>query len=266
MDPNTLFSKRYGYALPEAEITVREDAPEVVRSAILALADAHGISPDALRSAICAVLKRTPDRNNWSAGNVAREADYLLLEDAPWFRVYDVAERLHDAVERQAWGTGQDFAAGLNEAFREHGVGYEMKDGRIVGRGSLAFREATEEAVGLMTAADKPTAATEMRQALADITRRPPDVTGAVQHGMAALECTARDVTGQPHANLGQLLPSLGLPKPLDEAVGKLWGFASQRGRHVAEGRDPSFEEAELVVTVSSALSVYLLRKSNPIS
>lgn len=262
MDPNAPFSKRYGYALPEAEITVREDAPDVVRSVVLALADAYGISPDILRSTICAVLMRIPDRNNWSAGNVTREAEHLL-EDAPWFRVYDVAERLHDVVER-GWGTGQDFAAGLNEAFREQGVGYEMKDGRIVGRGSLAFREATEEAVRLMEAADKPTAAMEMRQALADITRRPPDITGAVQHGMAALECTARDVTGQPRLNLGQLLPSLGLPKPLDEAVGKLWGFASQRGRHIAEGKDPSFEEAELVVTVSSAVSVYLLRKSNP--
>lgn len=139
-----------------------------------------------------------------------------------------------------------------------------MKDGRIVGRGSLAFREATEEAVRMMTAAYKPTAADEMKQALADITRRPPDITDAVQHGMAALECTARDVTGRPSDTLGMILPTLALPKPLDQAVDKLWGFASQRGRHIAEGRDPNFEDAELVVTVSSAVSVYLLRKSAP--
>jgi len=218
MNPNEPFSRRHGYAAPEAEITVREDAPDIVRSAVLALAHAHGLSPDTVRATICAVLLRTPDRNNWSSGNVAREAEDLVFE-APWFRVYDFAEGIYDVVEGQSWGRGETFAARLNEVFREHGIGYEMKEGRIVGRGSLAFREATEEAVRLMTMAHKPTAATEMRQALADIMRRPPDITGAVQHGMAALECAARDLMGQPRANLGQLLPDLELPKPLDEAV-----------------------------------------------
>lgn len=263
MDPSEPFSRRHGYSAPEVEITIREDAPDLVRAAIIALASSFGLSPETLRSELCAVLLRTPDRNNWSPSNVAREVEDLI-EVAPWYRVYDIAERLHDVVEQQGWRNGGRFADRLNEVFREIGVGYEMKDGRIIGRGSLAFREASEEAVHMMTAAYKPTAAMEMRQALADITRRPPDITGAVQHGMAALECTARDVTGRPSANLSQILPTLNLPKPLDQAVDKLWSFASQRGRHIAEGQDPNFEDAELVVTVSSAVSVYLLRRSRP--
>ena len=55
---------------------------------------------------------------------------------------------------------------------------------------------------------------------------------------------------------------SVALPPPLDTALHKLWGFASEQGRHIQEGREPRFEEAELVVTVASAVSVYLLRAS----
>jgi hypothetical protein len=61
---------------------------------------------------------------------------------------------------------------------------------------------------------------------------------------------------------LGPLIGVLCLPKPLDSALEKLWGFASEQGRHLREGRSPRFEDAELVVTVSSAVSVYLLRTS----
>lgn len=100
-----------------------------------------------------------------------------------------------------------------------------------------------------------------MHEALADISRRPnADVTGAIQHAMAALECVARDVANQPSKTLGQLIAELKLPKPLDVGLEKLWGFASERGRHMRENRAPRFEDAELVVTVASAVSVYLLR------
>ncbi len=237
MDERSSFSARHGYAAPEAEITVREDAPELVRAAVLALGNASGMSVDTLRSTVCEVLLRVPDRNNWSPSNVSEETQHLVFE-APWFRVYDIAERIYDRLYNQGRRAEVEFAYQLNEVFREHGIGYEMKDGRVIGRGSLAFREATEEAIRLMDAAAKLTAAIEMRHALSDISRRPPDITGAVQHGMAAFECTARDVMGQSSASLGQLLPGLGLMKPLDKGVEGLWGYASQYGRHVAEGKD----------------------------
>lgn len=107
---------------------------------------------------------------------------------------------------------------------------------------------------------DAPTAANEIHEALTDISRRPTaDVTGAIQHAMAALECVAREVDGSSDT-LGRIIGRLTLPAPLDGALHKLWGFASEQGRHIQEGREPRFEEAELVVTVASAVSVYLLR------
>jgi hypothetical protein len=51
------------------------------------------------------------------------------------------------------------------------------------------------------------------------------------------------------------------LPQPLGSVVEKLWGYSSQYGRHVSEGKPAAYEEAELVVGVAGALSVYLMRK-----
>ena len=97
-----------------------------------------------------------------------------------------------------------------------------------------------------------------------DASRRPqPDVTGALQHSLAALECVMRDVCGDPKATLGTLLArNKGLiPAPLDQGVEKIWGFASEQGRHLREGREPSIEDAELAVHVAAAVALYLVRK-----
>ena len=80
---------------------------------------------------------------------------------------------------------------------------------------------------------------------------------------MAALECVARDVTGDPNSTLGDLLkkhPGT-LPLPLDTAISKLWGFASGQGRHLRENRAPDTKEAELVVGLAGSLATYLAQK-----
>lgn len=63
---------------------------------------------------------------------------------------------------------------------------------------------------------------------------------------MAALETTAREVTGQPSPTLGKLVPMLDLPAALDQAVDKLWGYASDRRRHIREQESVDHSEAEL--------------------
>ena len=260
-NPESPFSERFGYSAPDAEITVREDAPEVVRIGITQLAYGAELSGKAMRELTCAVLLKRPDPNNWGPENVTREVDDLINE-APWYKIYDLAERIHAEVGRHDYtGTRQDdFAGRLNQLFREKGIGWQMEDGKIMVRGSEAFALATHDAVETMREAGTPTAANEIHEALRDISRRPEaDVTGAIQHAMAALECVAREVDGSTDT-LGSIINRLPLPPPLDGALHRMWGFASQQGRHLEEGRTPQFAEAELVVTVASAVSVYLLR------
>ena len=82
---------------------------------------------------------------------------------------------------------------------------------------------------------------------------------------MAALECVARDVTGDGKSTLGKIIkdnPDL-LPKPLDEAINKTWGFASDTARHLRSDRPPpSFAEATLIVSLSGTVCEYLTKKS----
>lgn len=88
-------------------------------------------------------------------------------------------------------------------------------------------------------------------------------MTGAIQHALAAVECVARDVTGDPKATLGEILkrhPGL-VPPPLDDLLKKAWGFTSEQGRHLKEGRLPGFEEAELLVGIAGAACLYLVKK-----
>ena len=261
-DSDSSFSNRFGYHGPEVEITIREDAPNAVRDGVLMLGYDAGLDPDVLRKLLCTVLLRRPDPNNWSPGNVENEVTGLI-DDAPWYKVYDFAESLYREIGgRDYSGEMQNrFQVQLNQFFREQGVGWEMKQGTLIVRGSEAFVLATNHATVVMQEVGTPTAAKEIHEALRDISRRPQaDVTGAIQHAMAALECVAREVDGSTDT-LGPIINRLNMPPPFDKALHQLWGFASQQGRHIQEGREPRFEEAELIVTVASAVSVYLLRR-----
>ena len=96
------------------------------------------------------------------------------------------------------------------------------------------------------------------------LSRRPePDLRGAVYHAMGSLECLARAITGDPKATLGEILkkhPDL-VPRPLNEALSKMWGYASNEARHIKEGREPKREEAELLVGLAAMVATYLSKK-----
>ena len=112
------------------------------------------------------------------------------------------------------------------------------------------------------------TAKTEIKEAIFDLSRRPdPDLTGAIQHSLASLECVAREATGDKNSTLGDLMKKFpgAIPTPLDQAVSKIWGYTSEQGRHLREGQLPGYLETELVVEVTAAISTYLAKLMNKI-
>ena len=256
------FSHRHGYGSTDADITVREDAPHDLRYAVAEIARSAGMSPNPICSVVCRVLFVAPDRNNWSEYPNVWEEVLGLLAECDWFKVYDIAEALWRSLEHDD-DNQRLFQNELNRFFREKGIGWELKDpDGIVFRGDQAFSAATSEAAQVLQGSGRTTAANEIHEALRDISRRPvPDRTGAIQHAIAALECTARDITGKPNATLGALVPKLDLPSPLDTAVNKLWGFASDRARHLREGKSADGAEAELVVSIACAVCTFLAKR-----
>ena len=261
------FSERQGYRPPAVQITVREDAPSELRGAIPLIAEGAGMRPSAMRRVICGVLLVPPDPSNWSEyPNIRHEVD-RLMDRAPWHKVYDIAEALYaEVAAHRAWDSGpaDEFERRLNGFLVENGIGWELRNSQITHRGSETFARSTNEVPDRLEESGFQRAGNEMREALRDISRRPePDITGAIQHAMAALEATAREVAGQPNPTLGKLVPVLGLPAPLDQAIHKLWGYASDRCRHIREGQTVEHTEAELIVTVAGALCAFLAHRGS---
>ena len=270
---NERFSQRQGYTGRAREITIRRDAPPELRKVITRIARDAGMSPTEIRNIVCRELHADPSEFNMLDSYILKEVDELL-SDCEWFRVYDLAELFHTKLRRPPVGKGstnisssmevvrvkaKGFEIRLNGYFMECGIGWQMCDGRIVHRGSDAFETATRRAVEALGNSGQQTARVEIEEALQDISRRAePDVTGAITHVMAALECVAREVTGKPNPTLGKLVPLLNLTSPLDKAVDALWGFSSERARHIREGQSVSTEEAEFVVLVACALCAFL--------
>ncbi len=256
------FSDREGYRPPAAPITVREEAPPELRGAILILAQEAGMNPSSMRDVVCQVLLVTPDSNNWSEYPNIWDEVHRDLMYAPWYRVYDIAESLYARIRIYGTSVTANFARRLNEFLVENGIGWELCDGKIVHRGSESFVKSTQDTPRILKESGFQTAANELREALGDISRRPvPDSTGAIQHAMAALEATAREVTGQPNPTLGKLVSRLSLPAPLNQAVHKLWGYASDRGRHIREQQTIDATEAELIVSVAGSLCAFLAQR-----
>jgi AbiJ N-terminal domain 4 len=264
--PKKPFSKRHGYRSQPKEVTVWEDAPENLRHFVLETAGEMGYGPSAIRNVICSVLHVRPDPNNWSDSNVWGEAQHLVYS-CDWFRFYDFVEEVYRSIGNSFAENAQErctqFQNALNEFFVDEGIGWQMIDGEVVTRGTETFESNVHGAVAALEMAGRATARDEIHKALMDLSRRPEaDLTGAVQHAMAALECVARDVCGDEHATLGEVIKRYPgtIPKPLDDSVAKAWGYASEMARHIREGRRPERKDVELIVGLAATVATYLCR------
>jgi hypothetical protein len=257
------FSRRHGFR-QRPEINVREGAPEGLRAGVLTILLEFGLSYTDIRAIVCRVLRVFPDPANWTEIPNVRDEVVGLIERCEWYRVYDIAEACYQSLART--DRHDTFAEQLNRLFEELGIGWQMMDGQIVTRGDADFERAVGHAVDQIDAAGLRTPKTEIEEARADLSRRPePDITGTIQHCMAALECVARVVSNEERDTLGRIIQrhadELGLPRALANATENLWGYASEMARHVREGREPSREEAELLLSMCASLISYLLQR-----
>lgn len=262
MTNKEIFSKRQGlFSIREKEITVREDAPEELRGFIKMAFYDLGKNPSDLRAITTRVLKVPPDSNNWSEHpNIDLEVGQHL-ENCEWYLVYDIIEVI---IQKLNPKDKEIFTNQINEYFITNGIGWKIVNEQIETRGDEIFETAVKKVVSVLEKAQLQTAKTEIREAINDLSRRPtPDITGAIQHSLACLECVAREFTGNKKSTLGDLMKKFpsAIPSPLDQAVSKIWGFTSQHGRHLTEGQSPDYLEAELVVEVTAAISTYLGKK-----
>jgi hypothetical protein len=264
------FSVRQGYINPDsqAEITIREEAPPEVRSTVIDIMSQMGSDSDYLFGIASRIGKQSWQSSEpYQSGTSSRILLQRLVGEWEWYLLYDFIERFYSTLESlevlDDERPERDFEERINSYFRHAGVGWQLQDGKIASRGSEAFEVAVHRALPALDETDLQTARREMHEALIDLSRRPhSDLTGAIHHAMNALECFARTVSGDA-GTLGEIIkrnPGL-LPKPLDIVVEKAWGYASERARHIKEGREPAREEAELIVGIAATVVTYLAKK-----
>lgn len=269
------FSSRHGLQPPEPEIKIRQDAPYDLRGIVVDIAYESELNPHSMRDLVCRTIRVREDPNNWSAfPNIDHEVRQHL-DNCHWYQVYDIIEATYNhlqnmdqytTIRRGGKSPAKRFEEEINKYFRTSGIGWQLVKGQVLVRGEEDFNQTITAAHTVLTKQRRLTAANEIRQALQDLSGRPePDITGALQHGIAALECVMRDACGDPKATLGALLTRHkgNISSPLDQAIEKIWGFASEQGRHLREGRNPKIEEAELTVHVAAAVATYLSKKHN---
>jgi len=255
-----IFSKRIGIHQEMANIVIRNDAPAELRSFLLLIIKDYIKSLKQIRAIVCKTINEAPDPSNWGENNFMDSEIQVHLDNCKWFRIYDVIENFYKEIDsiKQI-----SFENKINEFFYEKGIGWKLEQGTIVSRGDDYFERALDETKTILNEKGLATSKNEITEAIADLSRRPiPEITGAVQHALAALECVCRELTGS-NDTLGKLIKNYTdlVPKPLDVAIDKMFGYASEHGRHLHEGSEPSYDEAFLLVHISASLCTYLANK-----
>jgi hypothetical protein len=263
------FSRRHGFVGHPKEITIREDAPRDFRAAFLEIirkvGSRHQGHPELeIRNAVATNLGKYVDPAIWLHYEDAWKQVERLVYECDWFHVYDLVEAVNSHFGQMTPVAAQEFSELINDRLVGQGIGWQLVNGKVVTRGDEAFEQMHKTALAELHADKRPTTANQIDEALRALSRRPePNLRGAIFHGMGALECLIRDLAGDEKLTLGEALkkhPDL-VPKPVDEALSKLWGYASNEARHVAEGKEPNRNDAEFIVGLAFSTCTYLTRK-----
>lgn len=143
------FSNRHGFReIKEADITVRHEAPYELRGVLIDLAYECKFRPKSLRTLVCRVLRKRSDSNNWSEYPNIDVEIRRLIDDAEWYRVYDIVEAIVSEMNETPGSHDLElFERELNLYFIENGIGWKLKGGRLEARSP----EAVERTIRLAT-------------------------------------------------------------------------------------------------------------------
>ena len=91
------FYRKNGIEVPEPKIVVRNDASADFRLYLLLLMLRYaGLKK--VRTCVCFVTKETEDRNNWAENDFMKSEVQSILENSPWYRIYDIIESFYQQI------------------------------------------------------------------------------------------------------------------------------------------------------------------------
>jgi hypothetical protein len=264
------FSQRHGLAGPRPGTPLRDEVPPSLRMFLLDLSYDKHFDHHELQNVICRVLQVWPDPSMPPYYDCEKH-----IKACEWFHIYDIIEGIYKLVDERSWrnnpGASSVLAQQINKAFVEQNIGWQLVNGKIVTRGDEAFERTIE--IAAQELAGRETTRARIQEAINDLSRRPkPDLSGAVSHAFAAMECiigdikyTAEEIRQDTRHTFGSFLQrhtDLFPSEDLKDGFQRLWKYANNEGsRHGKEGVEPALDEAELMVSLAAALVTYLNRK-----
>jgi hypothetical protein len=163
------FSERRGITSEEPPITVRNDAPDVLRTALWGFALQAGL-PETELGELILDLVPFPD---FDENRAITSMGYEALQACEWPRVYDLAEAISEDLWELDGAADQTFARFLNEFFRKHSIGWQLVNRKIEVRGQEALETTVRDSIGALEKAGHRTASNELHEALRHLSRRP---------------------------------------------------------------------------------------------
>ena len=158
------FSRRFDVR-PVPIKLVRNEAPKKLREALLVLLEKHEVPVTVARDAFYQVVEKVMPNYlrlvpNWEFLNGS-------VQLAEWYEFYDFVETLCSNLK------DYELEESITALFAQHGIGWKVLYGQIETRGDAAFEQSVHTARDALKQAGRSTAASELEEAMADLSRRP---------------------------------------------------------------------------------------------
>lgn len=264
-ESSSSFSPRNGFRdrSSDADPLIYNEAPRSLRRRVMLVLECRCDKTISwIRAIVSDALLIRMSEPNWHARVDPREEVESHLYQSEWFKFYDFIEAC--AVKIKNNDPASLFAKFINETnqlLEEERIGWRLNDAVLEFHGDQPYEDTMKSAETSLSDLGHNVAYNELREARDDLSRRPsPDLSGAIHHAMAALECVARTVCKNSKPTLGEVIkqnPDL-FPLPVGDAVSKLWGYSSEHARHGNESRKLGLCETQLVVGICAVMCSYL--------
>ena len=271
------FTDRENAGVAPVAIQVRNDAPSHLRTAVVTVSLAVGLSASDLRTKLEYELAEDLG-DDWGYDYIV-SACKSAIRRCDWPCVYDAIEGIYEEFGSASFAELSDldevteaqekFSRKINQVFLRHGIGWSLTGGKVVFRGDELFEENLELLNDVLADSTLTRAHLAFSNARLFLSERPgPRIEDAVRNSFGCLEAVCREIcrratgTDAVPNSLPSVLKKIGVSPPLDDVVAKSYGFASNTARHLDEKKSISLEEAELVIGLMASITSFLLKQS----
>ena len=275
MTYSELFSKRYGLR-PTTEGLMYEDVPERARIGLYHIVEQffggeHQKGYPDIYKEICVALRIPRERrlNDYGASIVIEK----LIKDCEWHQFYDICEVMWANPYSQYSRHPEELTEQVNTLFREEQLGFEMRDGKVEKVGSGFIDAKVKEVRYLLKEPEFKSADELFEKAIKALNERPnPDVENCIKDAVATVESVGKIIRKDKNARIDNIIKEAiqegVIPRLLGDPIIKLYAYRGDEPAVAHGGLEPSkvtVDEAEFVLAMSAAISIYLISKRSKV-